>query len=87
MEGVKEVVGIYVAEAETSKYWLTVLTDIKERGVKKILIFCTDNLNGLDKAINAAYPQSDHQKCIVHRIRNSVKHVCHKDMRAVCADL
>ena len=87
MEGFKEVVGIYVAEAETSKYWLTVLTDIKERGVQKILIFCTDNLKGLDNAITAAYPKSDHQKCIVHQIRNSVKHVCHKDMKAVCADL
>ena len=87
MEGFKEVVGIYVAEVETSKYWLTVLTDIKERGVQKVLIFYTDNLKGLDSAITAAYPQSDHQKCIVHQIRNSVKHVCHKDMKAVCADL
>lgn len=87
MEGFKEVVGIYIAEAESSKYWLTVLTDIKERGVEKVLIFCTDNLKGLDKAITAAYPQSDHQKCIVHQIRSSIKHVSHKDMKAVCADL
>ena len=87
MEGFKEVVGIYVAEVETSKYWLTLLTDIKGHGVQKILIFCTDNLKGLDNAITAAYPKSDHQKCIVHQIRNSVKHVCHKDMKAVCADL
>ncbi len=87
MEGIKKVVGIYVSENESSKYWFTVLSDIKERGVQKILIFCTDNLNGLDKAISAAYPQSDHQKCIVHQIRSSIKHVSYKDMKAVCADL
>jgi len=87
MEGYKEILGIYVGGVESSKYWLTVLNELKTRGVKEIMIFCTDNLAGLDEAIKATYRGSDHQKCIVHQIRNSVKHVHWKDIKEVCDDL
>jgi transposase-like protein len=63
------------------------MNDLKSRGVQDVLIFCTDNLTGISEAIKACYPQSDHQKCIVHQIRNSVKHVGYKDLKEVCADL
>ena len=63
------------------------MNDLKSRGVQDVLIFCTDNLPGISEAIKACYPQSDHQKCIVHQIRNSVKHVGYKDLKEVCADL
>lgn len=87
MEGIKEVLGIYIGCIESSKYWLSVMNDFKTRGLQNILIFCTDNLNGLDSAISACFPSSDHQKCIVHQIRNSVKHVSYKDLRELCSDL
>ena len=63
------------------------MNDLKSRGVQDVLIFCTDNLTGISEAIKACSPQSDHQKCIVHQIRNSVKHVGYKDLKEVCADL
>jgi transposase-like protein len=63
------------------------MNELKTRGVQMVLIFCTDNLKGLDDAIKACYPESDHQKCIVHQIRNSVKHVSFNDLKAVCSDL
>ena len=64
-----------------------VLNELKTRGVKKVLIFCTDNLPGLDVAIISVYKKADHQKCIVHQIRNSVKHVSWKDRKEVCGDM
>ena len=86
-EGYKEVMGIYIGENESSKYWLGVLNDLKERGVKDILIMCSDNLTGIKEAINAAYPNTVQQRCIVHMIRNSVKYVNYKDLKAFTADL
>ncbi len=86
-EGYKDVMGIYIGENESSKYWLGVLNDLKERGVKDILIMCSDNLTGIKEAINAAYPDTVQQRCIVHMIRNSVKYVNYKDLKTFTADL
>lgn len=87
LEGHKDVLGMWIGEHESSKFWLGVLNDLKSRGVKDILINCVDNLNGFSEAIAAVYPQTDVQKCIVHQIRNSMKHVSYKDMKAVAAAL
>jgi transposase-like protein len=87
MEGRKEVLGIYIGTSESAKYWLNVLNEIKTRGVKEVFIFCTDNLNGIKDAINAGYSKSDHQLCIVHQVRNSIRHISHKDMKMVCSGL
>jgi transposase-like protein len=87
MEGQKEVLSMHIGGCESAKYWLSVMNDLKARGVQDVLIFCTDNLKGLDDAIKSCYPNSDHQKCIVHQIRNSVKHVSYKELKEVCADL
>jgi transposase-like protein len=81
MQGRKEVLGLYIGASESAKYWLNVLMEIKGRGVKEVLIFCTDNLAGIKEAIQGAYPGSDHQKCIVHQIRNSVVHRFEGSMR------
>ena len=83
----KEVLSLHIGGVESAKYWVSAMNDLKSRGVQDVLIFCTDNLTGISEAIKACYPQSDHQKCIVHQIRNSVKHVSYKDLKAVCADL
>jgi transposase-like protein len=87
MDGQKEVLSMHIGGCESAKYWLTVMNDLKARGVQQILIFCTDNLKGLDDAIKSCFPDSHHQKCIVHQIRNSVKHVSYKDLKEVCGDL
>ena len=87
MDGRKEILSLHIGAVESSKYWVSVMNELKTRGVQTILIFCTDNLKGIDDAIKSCYPESDHQKCIVHQIRNSVKHVSYKDLREVCADL
>ena len=86
-EGYKEVLGIYIGENESSKYWLGVLNELKERGIKDILIMCSDNLTGIKEAINAAFPNTVQQRCIVHMIRNSVKYVNYKDLKLFTADL
>jgi putative transposase len=87
LEGHKDVLGMWVGEHESAKFWLGVLNDLKSRGVKDILINCVDNLNGFSEAIAAVYPQTDVQKCIVHQIRNSMKHVSYKDLKAVATAL
>ncbi len=86
-DGYKEIVGVYIGENESSKFWLGVLNDLKQRGVKDILIMCSDNLTGIKEAINAAFPNTVQQRCIVHMIRNSVKFVSYKDLKAFCNDL
>jgi len=86
-EGYKSILGVYIGENESAKYWLGVLNDLKERGVKDILIMCSDNLTGIKEAINAAFPNIIQQRCIVHMIRNSVKFVSYKDLKAFCNDL
>lgn len=78
---------IEVGENESSKYWLSVLNGLKNRGVKDILIICADGLNGIKEAISAAFPKTEYQRCIVHQVRNTMKNVADKDRKAFCADL
>jgi len=87
MEGHKELLGLWLSENEGAKFWLNVLTELQNRGVKDILIACVDGLKGFPDAINAAFPATQIQLCIVHMIRNSVKYVPWKDYKAVTADL
>jgi putative transposase len=86
-DGLKEVLGMWLAETESAAFWLSVLTDLKARGVEDILIACTDNLTGFTQAIKGAFPKAATQLCIVHQIRNSCKFVVWKDRKAFCADL
>jgi len=86
-DGLKEVLGMWMAETESASFWLSVLTDLKARGVEDILIACTDNLKGFTDAIKGVFPNAITQLCIVHQIRNSCKYVVYKDRRAFCADL
>jgi len=87
LEGKKEIIGIWIGENETSKYWLTVLNDIKNRGIQDVLIFAIDGLNGFNEAIKAVYPKAEIQRCIVHQIRSSLKFVSWKDRKTVAKDL
>ena len=86
-EGYKEILGIWIGENESSKFWLGVLSDLKQRGVKDILIMCSDNLSGIKQAIETAFPNTIQQRCIVHMIRNSVKFISYKHLREFCKDL
>lgn len=86
-EGTKDILGIWVGENESAKFWLGVLNDLKGRGVKDILIICSDGLSGIKEAISAAYPNTVQQRCIVHMIRNSVKFISYKDLKEFCNDL
>lgn len=87
LEGKKEIIGIWIGENETSKYWLTVLNDIQKRGIQDVLIFAIDGLNGFNEAIQAVYPKAEIQRCIVHQIRSSLKFVAWKDRKAIAKDL
>lgn len=87
MEGQKECLGLWICETESSKYWLTVLNELKNRGIKDVLIFSVDNLTGISEAIQAVYPQAEIQKCVVHQIRSSLKHVSWKDRKSLSQDL
>lgn len=86
-DGLKEVLGMWMAETESASFWMSVLTDLKARGVEDILIACTDNLKGFTDAIKGVFPQTVTQLCIVHQIRNSCKYVVWKDHKSFCADL
>jgi transposase-like protein len=86
-EGIKEVLGIYVGENESAKFWMGVLQDLKHRGLEDILIACTDNLSGFSESIKAIYPKTEIQKCIVHQIRNTVKFIPYKEKKKFCSDL
>lgn len=85
--GIKDVLAIEIGENESSKFWLSVLNSIQNRGVKDILILCSDGLHGLKEAINTAFPNTEHQRCIVHMIRNTLKHVANKHMKEFAKDL
>lgn len=87
MDGEKEVLGIWIGANESSKFWLAVLNDLKNRGVENVLIFCVDGLKGFKEAISAVYPFTKIQRCIVHQIRASVKYISYKDKKAFVADL
>lgn len=86
-EGRKELLGMYVCESEGANFWLSVLTDLKNRGVKDMLIVCIDGLNGFEEAILSIYPGAEVQSCIVHQIRNSLKYVASKNQKEFMADL
>jgi len=87
MEGQKELLGIWIAQSEGAKFWLGVITELKNRGIKDIFIACVDGLKGFPEAIESVFPNTQIQLCIVHLIRNSVKYVNWKDRKQVCADL
>lgn len=87
LEGNKDVLGIWIGENESAKFWLTVLNELKNRGVNDILIICVDNLKGFSEAIQACYPKTEIQKCIIHQIRNSIKFVSYKDIKKITAAL
>lgn len=87
LDGHKEFFGCYVSESEGAKFWLSVLSDLHDRGVKDILIACIDNLNGFEQAITTVFPHTEVQSCIVHQVRNTMKYVASKDSKTVMADI
>lgn len=87
LDGEKEVLGIWIGANESSKFWLSVLNDLKNRGVQSVLIFCVDGLNGFKEAIGATFPFAKIQRCIIHQIRSSMKYIPYKDRKAFVADL
>lgn len=87
LDGKKDVLGMWVGENESAKYWATVLNGLKNRGVEDIFIVCTDNLTGFSAAIGAVFPKTEIQNCIIHQLRNSSKYVSYKDIKALMADL
>ena len=87
MSGYKDVLGMYVGENESAKFWLTIMNNLKNRGVEEILIACVDGLTGFPQAIDAVYPKAEVQQCIIHQIRNSTKFVSYKDLRQLMTDL
>ena len=87
MDGIKEVLGMWVGENESAKFWLTVMNGLKNRGVQDILIACVDGLTGFPQAIEAIYPKTEIQQCIIHQIRNTTRYVSYKDLRELMADL
>lgn len=86
-DGIKEVLSIQIGENESSKYWLSVLNELKNRGVKDILILCADGLAGIKDSIGVAFPNTEYQRCIVHQVRNTLKHVSYKDKKLYAKDL
>jgi putative transposase len=87
MEGKKEVLVLYVSESEGARFWLSVLTDLSNRGVQDIFIAAVDGLTGFPEAINSIYPETEVQLCIIHQIRNSMKFVASKNQKTFMADL
>ena len=87
LDGHKDVLGMWVGENESAKYWATVLNSLRNRGIEDIFIACTDNLCGFSTAIEAVFPKTEIQNCIFHQIRNSSKYVSYKDLKALMADL
>lgn len=86
-EGIKEVLGIYIGENESSKFWMTVFNNLKNRGIKDILVLSSDGLTGIKESIATAFPNTEHQTCIVHLTRNTLKYVSHKDKANFAQDL
>ena len=87
LEGIKDVLGIWIEQTEGAKFWLKIMTEIKNRGVKDIFIACVDGLKGFPEAIEATFPQTEVQLCVVHMIRNSLRYVSWKDRKALASDL
>lgn len=87
LDGRKDVLGMWVGENESAKFWATVLNGLRNRGVENIFIACTDNLTGFDTAIHAVFPETEIQNCMIHQLRNSSKYVSYKDLKALMSDL
>jgi transposase-like protein len=87
LQGQKDLIGMYVSESEGAKFWLSVLTDLKNRGMQDMLIACVDGLKGFPEAIASIFPHTQIQTCIVHQIRNSLRYISEKDKKAFMADL
>lgn len=87
LSGQKEILGLWIGDAESSKFWMNVLSEIKSRGVNDVFIFCVDGLKGFVESIKSIYPESDIQECIVHQIRNCSKYVPHSERKEFCADM
>lgn len=87
LEGRKDLIGLYVSESEGARFWLNVITDLKNRGVEDIFIACIDGLKGFPEAIASVFPQTQVQSCIIHQVRNSIRFIAYKDQRAFIADL
>ena len=87
MDGEKELLGLWLSESEGAKFWLSVFTELRNRGVQDCFIACVDGLKGLPEAIEAVFPKTQVPLCIVHKVRNSLKYVPWKERRAVAADL
>lgn len=87
MDGKKDVIGMYVEKNEGAKFWLSIINGLKNRGVQDILIACVDGLNGFPQAIEAVYPKTEIQQCIIHQIRNTTNYVSYKDLKKLMADL
>ena len=87
MEGHKDVLGMYIGQNESAKFWLSILNGLKNRGVQDILIACVDGLTGFPQAIEAVFPETEIQQCIIHQIRNTTKFVSYKDIKSLMADL
>lgn len=86
-DGMKDILGVWVGEHESAKFWSGVLNDLKSRGVQRVYLFCVDGLNGFREAISANFPQAQIQRCIVHQIRSSTRYVSYKDIKALMKDL
>ena len=86
-DGMKEVLSVEIGENESAKFWLSVLNSLKNRGVRDILTICADGLAGISDAIQVAFPQTEYQRCIVHMVRNTLKHVSEKNRKAFAGDL
>lgn len=87
LEGMKDVLGIWIGESESAKFWLSTLSEVQARGTQDVLICCTDNLSGFSEAIQAVYPRAMIQKCLVHQVRSSLRYVSSKDVKAVVASM
>ena len=87
LDGHKDILGVWIGEHESAKFWLSVMNDLRNRGIKDVYVFCVDGLNGFREAINAAFPHSQIQRCIIHQIRSSTKYVSYKDIKAVMTGL
>jgi transposase-like protein len=86
-DGYKEVISLQIGENESSKYWLGVFNELKNRGVKDIMVLCADGLTGMKEAVVAAFPDTEYQRCLVHQVRNTLKYVSSKDMKAFANDI
>lgn len=86
LDGTKDILSINIGANESSKFWLGMLNDLKNRGVSEVLFFCVDDLSGFKEAIHAVYPQAEVQRCIIHMLRNSFKYVSYKDIKKFAAD-